>query len=124
MNVWIECYAPLIGRILMGGLFLWNGIQTALNLNAAAELFAAHGVANGVYWAAAAALVEALCGIALVVDYRARPAALVLALYLLLASAFLTNFSSGPELNLFVINLGLIGGLLYMAALDPRTSVR
>lgn len=119
MNVWIECYAPLIGRIFMGGFFLWNGIQAALNLPAAANLFASHGVEHGIYWAALVVTVEVIGGIGLIVGLGSRPAALMLAAYLILRSVFLTNFSSDIELNIFVLNLGLVGGLLYMAALDP-----
>ena len=68
------------------------------------------------WWAAAAIFVQALFGIAVVVDYRTQSAALVLVMYLLLKSAFVTNFGSGAELNQLVVNLGLIGGLLYLAA--------
>jgi putative oxidoreductase len=115
-RVWIDCYAPLVGRIFLGGLFLWNGIQAALNLPAAAQIFTAHGIPGGMYWAAAAIAVEALGGIAVVVGVWTRASALMLALYLILQSVFLTNFSNDAELNLFVINLGLVGGLLYVSA--------
>jgi len=116
MNVWIDCYAPLVGRIFMGGFFLWNGIQAALNLPAAAEIFATHGIANGAYWAALSIAIEVIAGIAVIVGLWIRPAALLLAMYLLLQSATLTNFGNDAELNLFVLNLGLVGGLLYIAA--------
>jgi len=116
MNVWIDCYAPLIGRIFLGGFFLWNGLQAALNLPAAAEIFAVHGIAGGSYWAAAAVAVEVIFGIAVVTGVWVRQSALTLALYLLLRSAFLTDFGSDLELNLFLLNFGLIGGLLYVSA--------
>lgn len=116
MNVWIDCYAPLVGRIFLGGFFLWNGIQAALNLPAASGLFANHNIAHGLYWAALVVAIEVLCGIAVVTGYRIRWAALVLALYLIIQSVALTNFTNDAELNLFVINLGLVGGLLYVSA--------
>jgi putative oxidoreductase len=115
-NVWIECYAPLVGRIFLGGLFLWNGIQAALNLEAAANIFTTHGIENGLYWATVAVAIEVLCGIAIVVGLWTRSTSLLLALYLILQSVFVTNFNNDAELNLFIINLGLVGGLLYVAA--------
>jgi putative oxidoreductase len=115
-NEWIECYAPLIGRIFVGGFFLWNGIQTALNLPAAAALFASHGLPAGASLAALSVAVEALFGIAIIVGFWTRSAALFLALYLLVRASMLTNFSSDSDLTLFVLNLGLVGGLLYISA--------
>jgi len=115
-NVWIECYAPVVGRIFLGGFFLWNGIQAALNLPAAAQIFANHGLSGSLYWALAAIIIEVLGGIGIVAGIWIRSSSLLLAFYLLIQSAFVTNFGSDPELNLFVINLGLIGGLLYVAA--------
>lgn len=115
-NVWIDVYAPLVGRIFLGGFFLWNGIQIALDISGAAGVFAGHGLEYGLAWALVACLVEVLCGIAIVAGWMARPAALILAVYLIIQSAFATNFADGTELNLFIINLGLIGGLLYVAA--------
>ncbi len=119
MNVWIDCYAPIVGRIFVGGFFLWNGIQAALNFPAAIQLFTIHGVQHGMYWAAAMIAVEVVGGIALVMGYQTKWAALGLAVFLLLQSTFLTNFGSDPELNLFVLNLALIGGLLYMSSAKP-----
>ena len=116
MNVWIDCYAPLIGRIFVGGFFLWNGLQAALNFSNAATLFAVHDISNGAYWAALVIAIEILGGIALVMGQWTRWAALCLAVYLLVQSAFLTNFGSDVELNIFVLNLALVGGLLYMAS--------
>ena len=122
MNVWIDCYAPLIGRIFMGGFFLWNGIQAALNLPAAADVFTLNGIENGLYWAALAVAIKILGGVALVMGQWTRWAALCLAGYLLLQSALLTDFGSDAGLNLFVLNLGLIGGLLFMASYKNRPS--
>jgi putative oxidoreductase len=119
MNVWTDSYAPLIGRIFMGGFFLWNGIQAALNFPAAAAIFSLHGIEYGLYWAAASIAIEAVGGIALVLGVYTRWVAPGLALYLLLQSAFLTNFGSDTELNLFVLDLALIGGLLYMSSAKP-----
>lgn len=120
MNVWIDCYAPLVGRIFLGGFFVWNGIQAALNLPAAANTFASHGLSYGMYWALAAVVIEVLCGLAVVAGYFTRSGALILALYLIIQSAFVTNFGNDAEINLFVINLGLVGGLLYVAAFGTK----
>lgn len=115
MNVWIDCYAPLIGRVFMGGFFLWNGIQAALNLPAAAAMFAAHGLPYGSLLAMAVVVVEVVGGIAIIIGVYTRYAALMLTLYLVLQAGFLTNFNDDGDLNRFVLNLGIIGGLLYIS---------
>jgi putative oxidoreductase len=120
MNVWIDCYAPLIGRIFVGGFFLWNGIQAALNLSAAADIFTTHGIQHGLYWAIVVIAIEVLGGIALVTNLWTRPTSLLLALYLLIQSSLLTNFGNDTELNMFVLNLALVGGLLYMSSYKDR----
>lgn len=102
MNPWMDCYAPLIGRILMGGYFLWSAISLALTFS---EPLSALVVA-----------IEALGGIALVVGYRTRSAALVLAVLVVTLGYLYTDFNDGEAVTLFITHMGLVGGLLYISA--------
>ena len=115
-DIWIDCYAPLVGRIFVGGCFLLNGIQAALNFTATADSFSSHGFAAAPYWAAGAIGVQVVLGLVVVVGLWTRISALLLALYLLLRMAFLTDFTSDLELNILLLNIGLVGGLLYISA--------
>ncbi len=117
-------YGTLVGRILIGVLFLLAGISkvagiegTTMYINSSTSLPAAGLVA----WLAA--IIEIVCGAALIVGKKASKSALVLAVFTLLAS-FLFH---GPGLwadapmqqTMFMKNLAIIGGLLYIAAYGP-----
>jgi len=118
MNVWLECYAPLIGRIFVGGYFVWHGMLAAINFPAAVQFFTDHGIQHPLFWVPVVIIVELVGGAATVTGLYTRPAALLLALFLLVRSSLLTDFTNDVELNIFLLNLGLVGGLLYIAALD------
>lgn len=120
MHRWTELYAPLIGRIFMGGYFLWSGIQEGLNFPSTVATLAQAGMPNPEWIGALGILLEVLCGIALIVGSKTRMAALVLAIYMM-ASAFLYNgLGSDTTLNLFLQNLAIVGGLLYMSAYGSK----
>ena len=116
MNQWTETFAPLIGRILLGGFFLWNGIQAILNLTTTIQIFIKVGLPNPSLWAVVALAVEVLGGMALVVGYKSKLSALLLIFYTLISSALLLSTSTSAQLQLFLGNMGVIGGLLYVAA--------
>jgi putative oxidoreductase len=62
-------------------------------------------------------LTEVGGGIALIVGWRTRWAAAALALFTLLTAAiFHTNFSDGTQMIMFMKNLSIAGGLLFIAA--------
>ncbi len=117
MNDTWTAYAPLAGRMCLGGYFLWSGIQEILNLSATGQLFAQVGFSNPLYVAAAATLVETICGIALLTGYKVRMASLALILYTFLATLVIVDTASTSSgARLVLSNLAVIGGLLYAAA--------
>ncbi|MDB5224789.1 MAG: quinol oxidase subunit [Candidatus Adlerbacteria bacterium] len=121
MHRWIDCYAPLFGRILMGGFFLWQGIQATLNFANTTLVF------NNVLWVpadVAAVIVIAIevgGGICLIVGSRVRLVAILLAMFMLLTSTFLLDYSYGPALALFMSNMAIAGGLLCIASAAPSS---
>lgn len=116
MNRTLRYYAPLVGRIFMGGFFLWNGIQGVLNFLATTDIFIKLGFPQPVVFAAIACTIEVLGGIALVVGYKTRLAAGLLIIYSSLVSAITFDISSAIQTQLFLANTAIVGGLLYICA--------
>ena len=113
---WCDCYAPLFGRFLMGGLFLWAGIHKALDLAMTAGYIESVGLPLPLVLAVVAAVFEIVAGLALILGFYTRHAALLLALYVLLLNAlFHMNWSDQMQLGFFISNMALIGGLLYVS---------
>lgn len=118
MNDWTRAYAPLLGRILVGGFFLWNGIQAVLNLDATIGTFIQTGLPQPTTLALLAAVLEVLGGIALVLGFKTRLSAILLAIYLVLVSGLLmaTGSSSPAQTQTFLGHMAIVGGLLYICA--------
>lgn len=114
-----DYYALLVGRILIGGYFLWNGVLYALNLPQTAKAFiSAHiGGIDPTWLAIAVIALMAVGGIAIIVDWKMRYFALALALYLIAATAVFHSALQDPSAtNYFLKNMALIGALLYVSA--------
>lgn len=111
MNLsWTNAYAPLVGRILMGGMFLMAGITKAMDLSGTAIYISSATLPYPMVLAVAAMLLEILCGIALIIGYQAKLAAALLALFTIVVTlAFHLD-----QQALFIKNLAILAGLLYM----------
>ncbi len=116
MNRLIKNYAPLFGRILLGGFFLWNGVQTLLHLPATAEMLTTAGLPSSVFLATLVGAIEVLGGIGLVVGFHTRLCAAVLAFYIALVAGFLFNANDAAGTHLFLQRMAIVGGLLYVVA--------
>jgi putative oxidoreductase len=117
MDSWSDIFAPLLGRILMGGFFLWNGIEAALNFPAATLVFVNVGMPYPLSMAFAAILIEVLCGILLIVGSYTKPAATSLAIFVLCSSfLYSTKGNSGMSEAYFLQDMAIIGGLLFISA--------
>lgn len=108
MNQWVNCYAPLMGRILVGGYFLASGILKTLYIEGFVASVSSTGLPMPELVAVAAIAIEVAFGIALVVGYYTRFAALALTVWIIAASGFFPD-------NLLK-NLAIAGGLLYISA--------
>lgn len=116
MHNYADLFAPLVGRILVGGFFIWSGIEATLNFTNAVGSLIQSGVPMPITVAIVAISIEVFCGIAIVVGFKTSPAALVLALYVLVVAFFYTGFGSGPAQTLFLQDMAIVGGLLYISA--------
>ena len=115
MSQWTNIYAPLLGRILLGGFFLWSGIQKALNFPAFIDFFTRPGYPYPLYLALFVIILEVVFGIALIVDIKARLSAIVLAIYMVAISLLFSKIASTIDVQIFLQNMAIVGGLLTVA---------
>jgi putative oxidoreductase len=105
--------ALLVGRILIGALFLIVAYNSAMNIAGTTGYLASLGIpAPGVAIYLKLAI-EFLGGLAILIGWHTRLAALVLVVFVLVAALFAhMKFGDGNQLNHFLKNMAIIGGLL------------
>jgi len=112
----------LLARLLMAALFLPAGISKIGNFAGTAGYIGSVGLPLPEVGAAIAILVEVVGPILLIVGLFTRPAALVLAVFTLVATVFFHAYWSMPaeqqfmQSLMFFKNIGVVGGLLAIAA--------
>lgn len=112
----------LLARLLMAALFLPAGISKIGGFAGTAGYIGSVGLPLPEVGAVIAILVEVIAPILLIIGLFTRPAALVLAVFTLVASLFFHAYWSVPaeqafmQSLLFWKNVGVIGGLLAIAA--------
>jgi putative oxidoreductase len=115
--------SALIGRILIAALFIPAGISKIGGFEGTVGYIASVGLPLATFGAIVAILVEVLAGAALLAGYRTKQAALVLALFTLVATVVFHNFWAMPadqafmQQLMFMKNIAVVGGLLAIAAL-------
>jgi len=112
----MEKVATLTGRILLGHIFLLAGINKIGGYAATQGWMEAMGV-PGMMLPVVIAL-EIGGGLALILGFQARIAALALAGFSIVSAAiFHADFSDQMQSIMFMKNFAMAGGLLYVAAL-------
>ncbi len=111
-------YAPLVGRILLGLLFVVAGAGKLADPAGFAGYMASGGLPAFLAWPAI--LFEIAVGLALILGVLARPAALAGAAFCV-ATALLYHFQPADQMqmSIFLKNLAIAGGLLFVAAHGP-----
>lgn len=119
-------FTTLLGRICLSIIFILAGFAKLINYEATATYMAAKGMTMIPLFLYTAALIEILAGLALLVGYKARYAAIILALFLIPASLIFHDFwniaePAVKELEMiaFLKNLAIFGGLLYVVSHGP-----
>jgi len=113
----------LIGRLLMAAIFIMAGLSKVTGFTGTAGYIASVGLPIPEALTAATIVLEVLGGVALVIGYRLRLFAILLAGFTLLAGLFFHNFWAMPaevqhiQQIMFMKNLSIAGGLLIIAAL-------
>jgi putative oxidoreductase len=121
----------LTGRLLIAAIFLLSGFGKIAQPGPMIAYIGAAGLPYPKLALAGSAMVELLGGAALVLGYRTRSVAVVLALFsLATAVTFHSAFGDQNQFIHFFKNLAMAGGLLQVAAfgggqlsLDARSSV-
>ncbi|MBS0451646.1 MAG: DoxX family protein [Proteobacteria bacterium] len=115
----------LVGRVLVAYLFIPAGFGKLMGFAGTVGYISSVGMPMPAVAAVIAIIVELGAGIALLVGYKTRIAAIVLAVFTLVASFFFHAYWAAPEAMkmvatlLFNKNIAVVGGLLALAAFGP-----
>jgi len=123
-------WAPRLGRLALGAIFLLSGLGKLADLHGtAAHMRSAHMPAVPLFLAGAITL-EILGGLSVISGFRARWGATALIVFLIPATLIFHNFWAyqGMERQMqminFLKNVSIGGGLLYLLALTPEPEAR
>ncbi|HUO92911.1 MAG TPA: DoxX family protein [Rhizomicrobium sp.] len=106
-------YLPFLGRLLIGGIFALSGFAKLSAYGPTTAEIAHAGLPFPPLAFAVAVIVELGFGLLLVIGFRARLVALVLAIWCVVTAVFFhTNFADQMQMINFVKNLMIAGGLL------------
>ena len=114
-NTTLRSSAELVGRILLGSLFLLSGLSKLGAYGATAAYMSSAGVPGALLPAVIA--VELLGSLAVIVGWKTRAAAALLAGFSLLAAfLFHNNFADQIQMIMFLKNVAIAGGFLLLVA--------
>jgi putative oxidoreductase len=113
----------LVGRVAISLIFFAAAYHKITHWDAAIYEMAAMGIGQAPIFLFLTCMIEFLGGLSLVLGFKTRWGAAVLALFLIPATIVFHNFWSYSEsvddLQLFLKNLAIFGGLLYVAVSGP-----
>ncbi|MCT8998910.1 DoxX family protein [Chelativorans intermedius] len=120
----------LLGRILIAAIFIFAGFGKLTNIGGTAGYFGSLGIPMPMISAVLVGLVELVGGLAVLVGFKTRIAALVLAAFTLAATLIAhLDFGDQMQVTMLLKNLAIIGGFLTLIAhgagslsLDTRRS--
>lgn len=114
----LQKFSELSGRILLGAIFLISGLGKIGAYAGTAGYMASIGVPGALLPAVIA--LEVLGAIAIIIGWKTRIAAVLLAGFTLLAGVlFHSNFSDQVQMIMFLKNVAIAGGFLLLAANGP-----
>jgi putative oxidoreductase len=121
---------PLAGRLLIATIFLVSGVRKALTYAGTVGYFTKLGFPVPEAFAVIAIVIEIGGALALIIGWRTRWIAWLMILFVAIATAMAHRFwefdaaQFNNQLNHFLKNIALIGGLLFVAAFGPgRASI-
>lgn len=119
------------GRALLGALFFISGINKIIGFAYVAGWMASSGVPAPSLLLAVTIAIEVLGGLMLITGYKARPAAVVIALFLVPVTLVFHAFWSADAANFqnqltqFLKNVSILGGMLLVIEREqPATATR
>ena len=109
----------VLGRILLSTLFLIEGVRKFLFQEETIMYMEEYGVPEILFFPSL--ILEILFPILLIIGYKTRISALIMALFTLtVAIIFHTDFQNQMELIIFLKDIAIAGGLLIIAANEPK----
>lgn len=114
-----ELLCSTSGRVLLGLYFILPGaVLKITNMDGTAASMAEHGMVFVTFFLVLTILIQLFGGIAMVVGYKVKPTAFLLAGLTLVISLVMHDFWNIPsETQNFVKNMGIMAGLLVSAGL-------
>ena len=115
----------LVGRIALAALFVWSGLGKITGFSGTVAFVASKGLPMPEVLTALTIVVEFVLGLAIVLGFKARIAALVIALWLIPTTFLFHDYWNSPAaqaLNMqihFMKNVSIFGGMLLMMAFGP-----
>lgn len=122
MAIDLESALWIVGRLLLGGLFVVGGVHHFFALGGLTQFMASRGVPAARFVLIVGSLFQVVAGLALIFGYRPFWAAIGLVAFTFLASAIFLNFwglegeARGNAIKGWQSNLAIVGGLLVAAA--------
>lgn len=121
----LEHYGPVAARVLLAQVFIVSGVGKIKGFAATASLMGNLGLPAPQLLLVLTIALELAGGLALILGWQARWAALALFVFTFLASVVVHPFWSGEpanfggQLNNFMKNLAIMGGMLYVVVHGP-----
>ena len=108
-------FIDLIGRLLISALFLFSAYNKIFSIDGSMSWMEGYGIPGFLLYPTIA--LEIILPLFVIIGYRARISASLLAVFCL-ATAFLFHFDFADQMQtiLFLKNLGLAGGFLFIVA--------
>ena len=123
----VKQYGPPLGRILLGLIFVIAGFEKITGFEGTVGYMTAYNVPMAQVLAVLTIIVELGGGILLIIGWKARWAALALFVFILIITPIFHAYWSVPDdqkqlqMFMFLKNLAIMGGMLYVAAFGPGT---
>lgn len=131
MHIDREGIATLVGRMLLGLIFVISGLKKIIGFSAVAGYMGSKGLPAAESLLGLSIVIEVGGGLALILGWHAQRAALALFLFLIPVTLVFHAFWSADtasyqnQFNHFMKNLTIMGGMLYVMAFGSGTlSVR
>jgi putative oxidoreductase len=118
----------LVGRILIGILFLVAGIMKAMNIGGTTGYMTKLGFPAPELMAYLSTIIELAAGVLLIIGWHTRRVAWLLVVYVVIATGMAHRFweyepaQRVNQINHFLKNLALIGAMLYIVASGPGSA--
>lgn len=113
----LEAWLPVVGRVLIAAIFILSGISKITDPASAMAYISSVGLPLPAVALAAAIVVELVGGALLIVGYRVRTVAAVIALFSVATAVFFhNNLADQNQFIHFFKNIAIAGGLLQIVA--------